>query len=1091
MADPTLSQLEALLRGIQSDVPQELASDFDQLAKALTASGKAGSQSLQQIAAGTAAYEKWDKAIREFMKTEKGANAKTAELAASVATLTRKYSQLAVEASKAAIALRRAKEEAEGLARAQKRLEQQKPRYLGQKGFKKRPQIMPPMWEGGEGKGTTLGMGFGAMGRGPSKRTMQEAMKRLNAAWDRERKQAEDRQKLGKELGRTMKMASEETTLVKAAWKRLRRVLREIGRKLTTPPGGGKGIVLGMGFGAMGGKPDPSKETSASAERMLERMQKALLRLQAELKSGIPGHAERTPERTKRIAELQAEILKQQSRVVSLRRAELKLGAKQVKITKDKVQAQKAATKATKEEAKAQRAVATQMKKARLRWTEFASQMRVGMEAARRVADIFDFGESIRKLDDLNKKALEFGVSVETLSELGFIAERQGTSLDVLTAAMGKLQANLFMVAAGSKDAMDAFKVLGISVSDLERLDAGGQFLRVAGALEQIDDIAMRARLSMRIFGRNKEMLRFIAGLQPGSLAAMGERARAVGAVVTTAQAAEGAKAADAMTDLQFAIDAFQRTLLIKVTPTLIKFVDQLTRFFRAGGMEELAIHVGSLIDNVLWIGKGLFWLGEFLMKFRETVSATLALSSPAAMARAMIEGRNPVAELWGALFSGAGGAAAGPGTAVADQMRELFKGGGAGAPPSGINKILRGAMVMEDIEKFQIGLQEQADSLRAITESEKLRLSVLKEQRGLMEQVEAFIRRGADPKTAQILREHVQILGDIKREVFDDRQMAQAAKWWEDIAKSAGDTTRAMERQTAIMGIKSPFAQDVLGARAERERMEADLRALQLQMQEQMARMRRERGTLGEAEERLFRGDVFQPLALRGRELLTPEQNEILNRRAEAIMRRFKASLDEAAQKVEPFGEAFTRGLGEASIGFQTDAERMTDFAKNLASTLVTTTSSAFTQFFETVIAGTEKTSDAFRAMGRSIISSLLQVAQNEVVSELWGLVFGAIKTVAGGVFAGGATPMAEGGIVTRPTYGLVGEAGPEAVIPLSKVGAGGFGGTVNQQINIYSQPGQDEQAIAEMAANEVVRKMRYSQGYKSNLKSELRGGL
>lgn len=36
---------------------------------------------------------------------------------------------------------------------------------------------------------------------------------------------------------------------------------------------------------------------------------------------------------------------------------------------------------------------------------------------------------------------------------------------------------------------------------------------------------------------------------------------------------------------------------------------------------------------------------------------------------------------------------------------------------------------------------------------------------------------------------------------------------------------------------------------------------------------------------------------------------------------------------------------------------------------------------------------------------------------------------------------PFAEGGIVTRPTLGLVGEAGPEAIIPLDK--AGGIGGT------------------------------------------------
>jgi hypothetical protein len=33
-------------------------------------------------------------------------------------------------------------------------------------------------------------------------------------------------------------------------------------------------------------------------------------------------------------------------------------------------------------------------------------------------------------------------------------------------------------------------------------------------------------------------------------------------------------------------------------------------------------------------------------------------------------------------------------------------------------------------------------------------------------------------------------------------------------------------------------------------------------------------------------------------------------------------------------------------------------------------------------------------------------------------------------------------GGIVTRPTLALIGESGPEAVVPLSGAGARGFGG-------------------------------------------------
>ena len=48
------------------------------------------------------------------------------------------------------------------------------------------------------------------------------------------------------------------------------------------------------------------------------------------------------------------------------------------------------------------------------------------------------------------------------------------------------------------------------------------------------------------------------------------------------------------------------------------------------------------------------------------------------------------------------------------------------------------------------------------------------------------------------------------------------------------------------------------------------------------------------------------------------------------------------------------------------------------------------------------------------------------------------------------GATPMATGGIVTQPTLGLIGEAGPEAIIPLDRLGSTGAG---HSTINITVQ--------------------------------------
>jgi lambda family phage tail tape measure protein len=70
------------------------------------------------------------------------------------------------------------------------------------------------------------------------------------------------------------------------------------------------------------------------------------------------------------------------------------------------------------------------------------------------------------------------------------------------------------------------------------------------------------------------------------------------------------------------------------------------------------------------------------------------------------------------------------------------------------------------------------------------------------------------------------------------------------------------------------------------------------------------------------------------------------------------------------------------------------------------------------------------------------------------------------GGAFQRGVTPYAMGGIVNRPTFfayanggvpgtGLMGEAGPEAVVPLrrlpnGKLGVGSTGGGTNVTVNV-----------------------------------------
>lgn len=76
------------------------------------------------------------------------------------------------------------------------------------------------------------------------------------------------------------------------------------------------------------------------------------------------------------------------------------------------------------------------------------------------------------------------------------------------------------------------------------------------------------------------------------------------------------------------------------------------------------------------------------------------------------------------------------------------------------------------------------------------------------------------------------------------------------------------------------------------------------------------------------------------------------------------------------------------------------------------------------------------------------------------------------GNTIFGDITPFANGGIVNRPTLGLVGEAGPEAIIPLNK--AGSMGATYN--ITVNAGMGTNGAQVGEAIVNAIQRYERQS---------------
>jgi hypothetical protein len=174
---------------------------------------------------------------------------------------------------------------------------------------------------------------------------------------------------------------------------------------------------------------------------------------------------------------------------------------------------------------------------------------------------------------------------------------------------------------------------------------------------------------------------------------------------------------------------------------------------------------------------------------------------------------------------------------------------------------------------------------------------------------------------------------------------------------------------------------------------------------------------------------------------------------------------------------EASLGGAGQMAAAFDAELRRMREslvFTGREVATLSSGISRGLGRAFDGLVFDGMKLSDALKQVGRSIVDTVYAIATKPVQDALGGAIAGGLTNLLGGVFAfdkggsftqGRVMPFARGGIVTAPavfpmrggTTGLMGEAGPEAIMPLARgpdgrlgVQAGGGGRSVAVTINV-----------------------------------------
>ena len=211
--------------------------------------------------------------------------------------------------------------------------------------------------------------------------------------------------------------------------------------------------------------------------------------------------------------------------------------------------------------------------------------------------------EAAGALADLQQKT---GVSAEVLSGLEYAAKMSGTTLEGVAKGLQKLAVNMHDTAMGTGDARNAFKALGITVTDTQGNlrsvdDVMGD---VADQFKTMDDGAQKTALAVKLFGKSGTEL--IPMLNEGSdgIAAMRQRAEELGLTISDKTASAMEALGDKFDTVGMASQGSARQIAANMTPALTTLADMFLDGTKKGGLFDAGVRVlGDTLRGLISIG--------------------------------------------------------------------------------------------------------------------------------------------------------------------------------------------------------------------------------------------------------------------------------------------------------------------------------------------------------------------------------------------------------------------------------------------------------------------------------------------------------
>lgn len=224
---------------------------------------------------------------------------------------------------------------------------------------------------------------------------------------------------------------------------------------------------------------------------------------------------------------------------------------------------------------------------------------------------------AIKNADEITKMSQSVGVSVETLSAMAHAANLSGVSLETLAKALKITAQRSAETAAGTGEAKEAYKALGITVTDAEGAlkNSDQLLLEVAERFESMENGAGKTALAIDLFGRSGADLIPMLNQGRAGLEEMTDEAARLGLVIDTETGQAAERFRDNLTRLKGVKVGLVNTITQAVLPTLEQYTDSMVEsatetdsMAKAGETAATALKLlltGGTLVKAVFVGVG------------------------------------------------------------------------------------------------------------------------------------------------------------------------------------------------------------------------------------------------------------------------------------------------------------------------------------------------------------------------------------------------------------------------------------------------------------------------------------------------------